>query len=226
MSVFSGPEIINNGLVFHLDAANARSYPGSGTLWADISGSGNNGTLINGPTFNSKYFTFDGVNDTVNCGPTSEIGSSLTGLTVSVWVYPTSQSIRMIMENGTDYTQNTFYLTQENASYFTFEVYGTNYDVVYSNYVYQLNTWYNLTGVWSAGSRVDMYTNGVLTNGTRGGVLQSSVRNGNTNLFVGSRAGTQYPYSGRINQPMLYTRALTVAEVKQNFEATRGRYGI
>ncbi len=224
MSLGHGSSIVRNGLVLHLDAANKKSYSGTGTSWNDLSGIGNNGTLTNGPTFNSNYFTFDGVDDTVNCGPTSQIGSSLTGLTVSVWVYPTSQSVRMIMENGSDYTQNTFYLTQENASYFTFEVYGTNYDVVYSNYVYQLNTWYNLTGVWSSGSRVNMYTNGVLTNGTRGGVLQSSVRNGNTNLFVGSRAGTQYPYSGRINQPMLYTRALTATEVNQNFYATRGRY--
>lgn len=218
--------IVRNGLVLHLDTANVKSYPGTGTAWNDLSGLGNNGTLINGPTFNSNYFTFDGVNDTVDCGPTSQIGSSLTGLTVSAWVYPTSQSARMILENGTTYTTNTFYLTQENASYFTFEVYGTNYDVVYSSYVYQLNTWYNLTGVWSSGSLVNMYTNGVLTNGTRGGVLQSSVRNGNTNLFVGSRAGTSLQYSGRINQPMLYNRALSASEISQNFNALRGRYGI
>lgn len=226
MSLGHGSSIVRSGLVLHLDAANKKSYSGTGTSWNDLSGNGNNGTLTNGPTFNSNYFIFDGVDDTINCGPTSQIGSSLTGLTVSAWVYPTSKSSRCIMENGNGYTTNTFYLFQEDANYFTFEVYDGAYDAVYANYGYQLNTWYNLVGVWSSGIRVDLYTNGVLTSGTRIGAVQSAVRNGNTNLFVGSRAGTQYPYSGRINQPMLYTRALSQTEIQQNFNATRGRYGI
>lgn len=226
MGIVYNTSIVRNGLVLHLDAANVKSYPGSGTSWNDLSGNGNNGTLTNGPTYDQAHFTFDGANDTVDCGPVSQIGSALTSLSVSVWVYPTSASTRMILENGTSHTTNTFYLTQENSSYFTFEVYGTNYDVVYANYVYQLNTWYNLVGVWESNSRVNLYTNGVLTNGTRDGAVQSSVRDGNTNLFVGSRAGSQYFYSGKINQPMLYNRALSVSEIRQNFEATRRRYGI
>ena len=223
------PKIVSDGLVLALDAANVKSYPGSGTTWTDLSGNGNTGTLTNGPTFsgaNGGSIVFDGVDDTVNVGPVSQIGSSLTSMTVSVWIYPTSASSRLILENGTNHTTNTFYLAQENSNYFTFEIYGTNYDVVYANYVYQLNTWYNLVGIWQSGSRVDMYTNGILTNGTRDGVAQTSVINGNTNLFVGSRAGSSLFYSGRINQPMMYNRVLTAAEIQQNFNATRGRFGI
>lgn len=229
MSLGHGASVVRDGLVLHLDAANPKSYPGTGTTYTDLSIKGNNGTLINGvgySTNNSGCFVFDGVNDTIDCGPVPEIGASLTGLTVSAWVYSTSASTRCILENGTLYTTNTFYLFQENSSYFTFEVYGGAYDAVFASYVYQLNTWYNLVGVWSSNNRVDLYTNGVLTSGTRIGQVRSSVINGNTNLFVGTRAGTSYPFSGSIGDVKLYNRALSAAEIKQNFEALRGRYGV
>ena len=49
MSIYGGPEIVTDGLVLHLDAANSKSYPGTGTSWFDLSGSNNHGTLVNGP---------------------------------------------------------------------------------------------------------------------------------------------------------------------------------
>ena len=59
--------IVTDGLVLHLDAAKRDSYPGSGTVWRDLSGNGNNGTLVNGPTFDrdsgNGSLVFDGVND-------------------------------------------------------------------------------------------------------------------------------------------------------------------
>jgi len=230
MSLGHGAGIIRNGLVLHLDAANLKSYPGTGTAWNDLSGQSNNGTMINGVGYNvadKGFMTFDGVDDTINCGPVSQIGSSLTGLTVSVWINTNSSTTRMILENGTNHTTNTFYLAQENNNYYTFEVYGAGgYDVVYANYIYQLNTWYNLVGVWSSGNNVDMYTNGTVSNGQRGGSIRTSVITGNTNMFVGSRAGTVIPFSGKIGDVKLFNRALSAQEIQKNFEALRGRYGI
>jgi hypothetical protein len=69
--MFTGPNIVTDGLVLYLDAANQKSYPGTGTTWNDLSGNGNNGTLVNGPTFNSDNngsIVFDGVDDYVNFG--------------------------------------------------------------------------------------------------------------------------------------------------------------
>ena len=230
MGVFynTGP-IIRDGLVLCLDAANTKSYPGSGTTWTDLSGNGNTGTLVNGVGYsgsNLGSLSFDGVNDYVDCGPVSTIGSSLTGLTVNVWINPSVKDIKCIVENGTNYTTNTFYMFQENANYFTFEVYGTFYDAVFANFIYQTNTWYNLTGVWSSNSRVEIYSNGVLSSGTRIGLAQSSVINGNTNLLIGSRNYGEYPFNGNIAQVSIYNRALTASEISQNFNALRGRFGI
>jgi len=63
--MYTGPNIVTSGLVLQLDAANTKSYPGSGTTWTDLSGNGNNGTLTNSPTFSSAnggIFTFNGTN--------------------------------------------------------------------------------------------------------------------------------------------------------------------
>ena len=69
MSLSRGPKIVTNGLVLYLDAANKKSYPGSGTTWTDLSGNNNTGTLTNGPTFDSNNggsIVFDGTNDYVS----------------------------------------------------------------------------------------------------------------------------------------------------------------
>ena len=74
MSVIWGPEIVKSGLVLYLDAGNQNSYPGTGTTWTDISRNNNNGTLTNGPTFNSENggsIVFDGTNDYVSTALTS-----------------------------------------------------------------------------------------------------------------------------------------------------------
>ena len=68
MSLFHSPSLVTSGLVLCLDAGNPKSYPGSGTTWTDLSGRGNHGTLVNGPTFNSANggsIVFDGSNDYV-----------------------------------------------------------------------------------------------------------------------------------------------------------------
>ena len=65
------PRIIQDGLVLYLDAANTKSYPTTGTTWSDLSRRGNNGTLTNGPTFNSSnggIIVFDGINNYVDFG--------------------------------------------------------------------------------------------------------------------------------------------------------------
>ena len=80
------PKTVTDGLVLYMDAANSKSYVSGSTTWNDISRSGNNGTLINGPTFNSSNggsIVFDGTNDTTNLGNILNIG--LNSWTISCW---------------------------------------------------------------------------------------------------------------------------------------------
>ena len=74
MSNNYGPKIVTDGLVLCLDAADQNSYPGSGNTWYDLSGNGNNGTLVNGVGYNSGNLgslVFGGVDDYVNCENTT-----------------------------------------------------------------------------------------------------------------------------------------------------------
>ena len=66
MATRYSPAIVTSGLVLCLDAANPRSYSGTGTTWTDLSGNGYNGTLVNSPTFSQGVFTFNGSTNYIN----------------------------------------------------------------------------------------------------------------------------------------------------------------
>jgi hypothetical protein len=86
MGTFTGPDIPTNGLVLALDATSERSYPGSGTTWYDLSGLGNDATLINGTSWNSSgYFETDGVDQTITIPNDSSLQVT-TGFTQVIWV--------------------------------------------------------------------------------------------------------------------------------------------
>jgi hypothetical protein len=51
--MYTGPNTVTNGLVLSLDAANVKSYPGSGTTWYDLSGNSKNATGVNTPVYSS-----------------------------------------------------------------------------------------------------------------------------------------------------------------------------
>ena len=69
MGLSHSPSIITQNLVLCLDAANSKSYPGSGTTWYNLIPGGVNGTLTNGPTYSSAnggVIALDGVNDYIS----------------------------------------------------------------------------------------------------------------------------------------------------------------
>jgi hypothetical protein len=84
------PNMVTDGLVLYLDAANTKSYISGSTIWNDISTGGNNGSLTNGPTFNNGNggsIVFDGTNDYVNLGSTLNFSNyNSSGFTISFWV--------------------------------------------------------------------------------------------------------------------------------------------
>jgi hypothetical protein len=230
MAVQYNPGIVTDGLVLCLDAANRKSYPGTGTASNDLSNIGNNGILVNGVSYsttNNGIFTFDGTNDTINCGAASQIGSSLTALSVEVIVRPTTAATKLIAENGTSFTTDTFYLAQEDGSNFSFSIYGPGgQDMVKANFTYSTNTWYHLIGVWKSNIRNKLYSNGINVTTAGAGTIRSSVQNGNTNLFIGSRNNSQFFFSGDIALVRIYNIELSAEQVIQNFNALRGRFGI
>lgn len=241
MGLIHSPTLVTNGLVLCMDAANIKSYPGSGTTWTDLSSKKISGTLTNGPTFSSNnggYFIFDGVNDHVNLGSSNAItGDNLTTITLDVWVnYSSTSGDRLIaIQRGSGGLNSSLAAMQVNlnqtvntAGYLQFVTRNstnTNVDYLAVNNNYHLvgkfqNFVATITGTSSA-----LYVNGALaTSSTVSGL--PSVTNNTDPALLGIQPGLTNPLNGSIAVAKVYNRALTALEVLQNFNALRGRFGI
>jgi hypothetical protein len=223
MTIGYNPSIVTNGLVFCPDAANPRSYPGSGTTWYDASGNGNTGTLSNGPVYTSGingYFTFDGVDDLATFPSTTSTNISTT-ITASVWVYYISGNGRIFQKDGPPSTR--CWEIGGYAGQFRMEMWHSNGTgtIGYGNAL-TVNGWTHLSLVFN-GTDILMYQNNSLitTVNFPGDIRTDSA----TPLYLGGYWSGEY-FNGRISNAQLYNRALTTTELTQNFNALRGRYGI
>ena len=224
MAVGYNPRIVTDGLVLCLDAANTKSYGGSGTRWTDISGNGNNGTLTNGPTHTSGaggYFTFDGSNDYITV---SNVQPNTNNFTISVWVYKFNNTSNDYiwdfganggtLSSGTDVGDYGF-------RYYNVTL-GTGSNMYTQGTIPDINKWYNVSITRNNGTST-MYVNGSLITSSSGDTHNIS----STTLYIGRYGGsTGYEHHGYISNFKIYNRALSAAEVKQNFNALRSRYGI
>ncbi len=225
MSLGHGAGIVRSGLVLHLDAANIKSYPGTGTVWNDLSGNGNNSTLNNGPTYstsNAGIFSLDGTNDWVDCSNASIFSPPL--LTASIMVRCTSFSTRPHLFGRGDGGAGNFYMVVETNSVFRFyNDIGAGWSIAANTTAFSLNKWTYVT-VTHDGSFSRIYYDGVQQVET---ARSGSLRNWQSNtLQIGSILSGSSLINGNVAFAHLYNRALSATEIQQNFNATRGRYNI
>jgi len=227
MSFAHSPKIVTDGLVLALDAGNVKSYVSGSTTWFDKSGNAVNGTLVNGPTFDTGSggsIKFDGINDWVTL-PTSSVVAFGTGsFTTNAWYSLSSTSAPLpysvIWDMGGSNTA--FGGVYSNRFANNTLLYYANGARLQPSVTQATNTWYYVTLVCSGGTTVAIYLNGNL--------LESNTYNYNftsQNWVIGTN---QSAYSevmnGRIPIFSVYNRALSQAEITQNFNALRGRFGI
>ena len=226
-------DIVTSCLVLNLDAGNLNSYPGSGTTWTDLSGSGNNGTLTNGPTYsgaNRGSIVFDGVDDNVS-RTSFNTGQNFT---VSAWIYPTllGTTRRAIVANSYPYATRTGWLLCTGGALGTNTFFlSIGADVAYNGAAsnsLELNKWqFVVATVTNGGESILLYVNSVLVGSSASALNSGTITYTDSQFYVGYRHTTNTdPYSGNISQVSIYNRALTPEEVSQNFNALRSRYGI
>ena len=238
---FAYPEIVTNGLLFNLDAGNSTSYPGSGTTWTDISGNSINGTLVNGPTFNSANggsIVFDGSDDYGIFG-TSTFPSGNSPFTMeAIFKFNGlgSNTFLPILYYGRDTNNNDGPLIFiDGSSKFAMD-FGSGAGLVTSTSTISTGTWYHVCGKYTL-SQVIIYINGALNNSVNysaANITLNNAINGNSGgigtKFSGfgnlSSPQRYNSFNGNIAKVALYNRALTDGEVLQNFNALRGRFGI
>ena len=227
--------IVTQGLVLDLDAAIKGSYPGTGSIWTDVSNNNNNGTLINGPTFSSADYgsiVFDGVDDYVN-----DVGSvstfsfiQNTGIfTIGMWVKPAvlNKTHYFLGNTPTSIEKGFFYgFNSSNGLRFVI-MRGNNSSVLDFNPTSFISTtdWVNITMVGN-GSTVTVYKNGSSFQTSTG---MSNFPTGDSTRVLNVGRITSYSsetFQGSISVSQIYNRALSSTEITQNFNALRGRYGI
>lgn len=235
--MFTGPNIIRDGLVLHLDAANQKSFRSGATTWFDLSGRGNNGTLTNGPTFNSANggsIVFDGVNDRVLI-PTSTTYKVQFPLTVCLTYKITSLSPYTLIE--TDNPTNSYHAGV------AIGVSATGYGVTYGNNTQNnspgrrtylspsvpvVGNWYNIVAVLPDNLNLSFYINGQLTNSSysSGTTTTLAYSSGDASLgFSYDVVATSF-FNGSIANFQIYNRALTASEILQNYNATKSRFNL
>jgi hypothetical protein len=218
MSAFGGPNIIDDSLVLYLDAGNSKSYPGSGTTWFDKSGFGNNGTLINGPTFNTGNggsTVFDGSNDFVRINNGSGINISNI-FSVLVWVK--FNSFNTVLIGSNDFGDSGYPLYVENSNNLYIAEGNTFTSTTNANLV--IGQWVLLTVIRSNTSIV------WYKNGSRIGSSTLSTSSVNVVKSIGSYNGGGFYLNGNISSIQIHNRALSASEVLQNYNATKGRFGL
>ncbi len=220
MAHFHSPRIITDGLVLCLDAANTKSYPGSGTTWTDLSNNGNNGSLINGPTFSSDNLgsiSFDGVNDYVNIPNFTSLALS-SACTISIWSFIRQNKGYHFWGNGIFLVQ-----IQSNGNYrLRFNLDGnwrSSYSASFSN-----NIWHKLDITWD-GNITKIYTNSQEVVNSTADSSFNAFSNTTTQPLEISRRSSDFS-DVNIAGVQLYNKALTPSGILQNYNATKGRYGL
>ena len=228
-----GPgNIVTNGLVLYLDAANYLSYTSGSTTWRDLSSSNNSGSLINGPTFSSANggsIVFDGVDDygkVTNC-----VNALPQDITIEVWLKGTTAAFELALEIGSGGSGivNELFARGSNSA--------TNH-LQYSSYYEKTDLTINLLGIVSgAGMPISptqflqhvIWLKGDGTSGTylNGSSFANNVTPTSFNRWYIAYTDLYFGYSiENISAIRVYSKALTASEVLQNYNATKGRFGL
>jgi hypothetical protein len=232
---FAFGKIVTNGLVLALDAADRNSYVSGSTTWFDLSGNNLNGTLVNGPTFDSANggsIVFDGTNDYVTVANNALLNPSTT---ITVGAYFNISSFGINSYAPIVYKQNNFtsffeqYALYLTSTYVGFVLTGTDrvQKIASSNLDYRNQTIYAVGSCDTSTDEMKFYVNGGLITTI---AFTSTFDINSLSLSIGGtgNTGTSYPgYSnGKIYNVHVYNRVLSASEVLQNYNAQKSRFGL
>ena len=228
MSVKGGPNTVLSGLVLELDAGNIKSYPTTGTTWFDKSGNANNGTLVNGPTFNTGSLgsiVFDGTNDLI-IKDTTFSGLPSSQLSVFTWVkFNNINTYYELVAQGrtpSNY-QGEWVLGLQNSKILFFDYNsGYGFSETTSSTAVLANQWYY------AGFVKNQTSGTFYLQGSQDGVVVGTdITYTNTGYVIGGGyRDSSFYLAGNIASVQIYNRALSASEVAQNYNAQKSRFGL
>ena len=237
MSFHYSPNVPTSGLTLLLDSYNPKSYPGSGNTWYDVSGNGNDGTLVNftgasssttsGFNTTTKNMMFDrhvgsgdGVaNNYINVPPSTSLNQSmpLNGMSMVMWLRMDSYTCTALMRRTGVW--EIYY-----CSSLVFRTMGTGGNDGNSGYSYtnQLNNFHSIIATHDGTTR-KLYVNGVSKLSDTNSITAQSTA---ASLGIGAYQGGNYAFQGALSYYSLYNRALDVNEVTHTHNVLKTRFGL
>ena len=205
--ILYGNQIVTDGLVLHLDAANPWSYDGNSVYWRDLSGN-NNGTLINGLTYNNlnKGIIFNGVNDYI------QLSNSFTfeiNYSISIWIDLTNASTTQYFLGGPNMG-----VRYNGTSFLVFNGESGWSELNWT----KINDVINLTIIRDTLNNFDFYINTVYIGKTIMGGTLSPIIN-----YIGMRHDGFY-FNGNISNIQFYNKRLSQSQILQNYNSTKLRF--
>ena len=226
MAYFSGPNIITDGLVFAVDAGSTRSYPGSGTTGTDLISS-ESITLNNGVGFSTDKggtWTFDGSDDYIQTSFGQNIVS--TGFSVNFWFNVTGNATCFFMQMYVSADVNTVFRVERNSIGANSIEFGHSPNG--SGGMSELTSTNFPNDVWQS---CTIAYNGSTKYIYRNGVLDTSVSSSDVYFYTGAilriaarQDGTLLPINGKMPSVKVYNKALSAAEILQNYNAQKSRF--
>jgi hypothetical protein len=246
MGTSYNPRIVTDGLILCLDAANKRSYPGTGTTWIDLTANKNNGTFqnmtsSNFDTGNGGSLTFDGISDYVNCGPTNDIiGNNPAAVSLITWFKTDNNTQSFYLSSlkrlSVFSTLLSITINQQPNNVFAANYLGFLYDIgdtggdngsghkwlVVNNSTFY-SKWNHIVATVDVNAAT-LYLNGVQIGQNTTDTFAGPSRNDPSAPFTIGTFGTSLFADANISQVHVYNRVLSASEVQQNYLATKGRY--
>lgn len=235
MGRYYNPKTVTDGLVLCLDASNPKSYPGTGTAWNDISGNGNNGTLFNSPTYDGEGISFNGSTQymVATMGTTELDGDPNFTVELIIKKIATINSATGFWGIGGSGTGNsvegwTPAANMIHLDHYASSRFATSPALYYPDNIFSSIIW-TKNGIGSDMTTVKCYVNGVEVSIIKTMAGSANHFNTSTTGFslgrINANASTMYAPI-KVGVFKVYNRGLTADEVKQNFNALRGRFGL
>lgn len=230
-------QIITSGLQFRLEPQLSSSYPGSGTSAYDLSSNQYTATLVNGVTYSTARAPSFGFNGATNYRyiNTGQYLSSET-FTLSSWFKSSiTTTYQMLFSKeevaGTPWNYRMFLNITSGSIQADIAITGVNYKSIGGSTNLCNGVWHNAVFVRNVAlDTLYLYVDGVLVNSQTDTTTGAMSNNQNCwiglSAYTGSSVTGSYPMNGQIGQSLIYNIALTAEQVKQNFNAMRGVYGV
>jgi len=233
MSIDYSPKIVSDGLVFCMDFANIKCYPGSGASCRDLSANSFNGELINSPPYtsstNNKFFSFNSTtNNRLIRIPNSTLLDTQTP-SVEVWIRTnaTTQS-GFWFEKGVVNSQYSLFQEGANIQWRQNFTSGLSTFSTGAATTAGINTtgWFQVVGTFITGSR-KLYVNGILKNSDSAtGTITTNNGGMSIGVYGGYSGSRSYYYNGDIAIVRVYNKVLLASEVLNNYNALKNRFGL